>query len=88
MHTRSEDTGARRGIAALALFGVLAMAVPAQAADHAEAPLVRDDPAADIADVYAWHDPKRGTLTAIVTFDGFKAPAEMKKKSKKSLRAL
>jgi hypothetical protein len=41
-----------------------------RAADHAEAPLSQADPAADIADVYAWHDSAEGTLTTVVTFDG------------------
>lgn len=46
------------------------------AADHMEAPAAQADLVADIADVYAWHDSDAGTLTAIITFDGIKAPAE------------
>ncbi len=43
------------------------------AADHADAPGAIADPAADIADLYAWHDGK-GTITAILTFAGDQAP--------------
>ena len=47
------------------LASVLLPAV-ALAADHAEAPGAASDPAADIADFYAWH--ADGSLYAIVTF--------------------
>lgn len=47
-----------------------------RAADHMEAPGTRADLVADIADVYAWHDANAGTLTAIITFDGIKAPEQ------------
>jgi uncharacterized protein DUF4331 len=62
----------------LALAAVL-MAAPfaAHAADHAEAPLVEADQAADIADVYAFLDPSDNTR-AILAFDvhGFIVPGE------------
>lgn len=45
---------------------VLFCAAPALAADHAEAPGTAADPAADIADFYAWAD--SGSFTAIITF--------------------
>jgi hypothetical protein len=47
---------------------------PARAADHAEAPGSRADTAADIADVYAWHDNATRRLVAVVTFDGLRPP--------------
>ena len=43
------------------------------AADHAEAPGAGADPAADIADFFAWHTDS-GTLVGIVTFAGLGAP--------------
>lgn len=43
------------------------------AADHADAPGTQGDAAADIADLYAWHDGK-GTMTAVITFAGGQAP--------------
>lgn len=41
-------------IALAALLSPLASA-PTQAADHADSPTTRNDPAADLTDVYAWH---------------------------------
>ena len=52
------------GLAALALSSTSALA-----ADHAEAPLAGGDPAADIADFYAWHT--ADTLVAVVTYAPF-----------------
>ena len=52
------------GLAALAFASTSALA-----ADHAEAPLAGGDPAADIADFYAWHS--GDTLTAIITYAPF-----------------
>ncbi len=46
-----------------------------QAADHAEAPLAGADPAADIADVYAWHTDD-STLVTVVTFAGLGLPGD------------
>ncbi|NNE08711.1 MAG: DUF4331 family protein [Gemmatimonadetes bacterium] len=43
-----------------------------RAADHMEAPGTQADPAADIADVYAWHD--AGRLVTAITFAGLRAP--------------
>jgi hypothetical protein len=45
------------------------------AADHADAPGTMADPAADIADLYAWHTAD-GTIVAIVTFQGLQNPGE------------
>jgi len=42
------------------------------AADHAEAPLAAADPAADIADIYAWHEGDR--LYAVMTVAGAQVP--------------
>jgi len=41
----------------------------AQAADHVEAPGSAADPAADITDLYAWHD-GAGTAVAVLSFAG------------------
>jgi len=46
----------------------LLSAGPAQAADHAEAPIASADPPADIADFYAWNAGER--FVFIVTFAG------------------
>jgi hypothetical protein len=51
----------------LAMAGLVSIASPALAADHAEAPGTQADPAADIADFYAWSD--GGTVTAILTYN-------------------
>ena len=45
------------------------------AADHAEAPGSGADPAADIADFYAWHTDE-GKLVIAVTFAGLGAPGD------------
>jgi len=61
---------------AIAAFGALfAVAVPAIAADHAEAPISSADPAADIADLYLWEN-GGGQTVAILTFAGL-SPAGM-----------
>src|SRR5438552_12831917 len=62
----------------IAVAGVLAVAAYlAWAADHAEAPLVESDQAADIADVYAFLDPNDNSKV-ILAFDvhGFIVPGE------------
>lgn len=65
---------ATRPPGALALiFVVTTWLGVAQAADHREAPLTIGDPAADIADVYAWHQGDK--LVTVITFDGIKPPA-------------
>lgn len=62
-------------------LGLLAATLPnpfaARAADHAEAPLVESDQAADIADVYAFLDPNDNSKV-ILAFDvhGFIVPGE------------
>lgn len=61
-----------RAVAALGVVTLLALG--AQAADHRESALTTGDPAADIADVYAWHDDVQRTLVAAITFDGIKTP--------------
>jgi len=50
-------------------LAALFAAFPAFAADHAEAPGTQADPAADIADLYAWHSDS-GTVTFVLTFAG------------------
>src|SRR5256885_14747035 len=61
----------------LAIGGLAAAAYVVRAADHAEAPLVESDQAADIADVYAFLDPNDNSKV-IVAFDvhGFIVPGE------------
>jgi hypothetical protein len=39
--------------------------------DHKDGPNATADHAADIADLYAWHDAGAGTFTAVLTFAGF-----------------
>ena len=51
----------------LSLLLTFGLGGPALTSDHGEAPLSSADPAADIADFYAWHTGD-GTLVAIVTF--------------------
>ncbi len=60
--------------AALAVLFGLTLSATAIAADHAEAPIAGADAAADIADLYAWHD--EGTLTTILTVAGLGLPGE------------
>ena len=61
-----------RAVAALGVVTLLALGT--QAADHRESALTTGDPAADIADVYAWHDDVERKLVAAITFDGIKTP--------------
>ncbi len=59
-----------------ALAGLITLTLGANvfAADHAEAPIAGADPAADIADLFAWHD--EGTLTTILTVAGLGMPGD------------
>ena len=57
---------------AMCALGLLALAGPALAADHAEAPGTAVDPAADIADLYLWEN-GNGQITAVLTFAGLTA---------------
>ncbi len=56
----------------------LALAVPLaivlMGSDHKDGPNSTADHAADIADLYAWHDTAAGTLTVALTFAGLSAP--------------
>jgi hypothetical protein len=58
----------------LAMAGLVSIAAPALAADHAEAPGTIADPAADIADFYAWSD--GSTVTAILTYNPLMIPGD------------
>jgi hypothetical protein len=61
----------------LALIVLGASLVTAQAADHRDSPTVEADPAADIADVYAFRSPENSdNLVVAVTVNGLTAPAE------------
>jgi hypothetical protein len=60
--------------AAMSFFAVPS---PARAADHGDAPNVDNDSGADIADVFAFLDPKDNTKVCILgTFHGFIVPGE------------
>lgn len=62
----------------LSLAGAASLAVAVigfLGADHADAPGATADPAADIADVYAFHDQAADRLTLVLTFAGLKLPA-------------
>ncbi|MEE2828949.1 MAG: DUF4331 family protein [Myxococcota bacterium] len=65
----------RLPVGAAALGLALLTGLNAQAADHAEAPASAADPAADIADLYAWHTDS-GTLVTSLTFAGLGAPGD------------
>lgn len=54
--------------------GALLLSTSAIAADHAEAPGTQADPAADIADLYAWSD--GSTINAILTYNPFLLPGD------------
>jgi hypothetical protein len=55
-------------LAGLAAGALGLAAVPAFAADHAEAPGTMADPAADIADLYAWHT--ADSIVVALTYNG------------------
>lgn len=61
-------------VAALAVSAPLAIAL--MGSDHKDGPNATADHAADIADLYAWHDAGAGTLTAVLTFAGFDAAGQ------------
>ncbi len=58
----------------LAMAGLVSVVAPALAADHAEAPGTMSDPAADIADFYAWSD--GNTITTILTYHPLLIPGD------------
>jgi hypothetical protein len=64
LHSRSWRCGALAAACALAPLTDVA------AGDHAEAPAVENDKAADIADIYAWHT-DAGSLVMALTFGGY-----------------
>lgn len=59
-------------VAALCIIAIIGVA--AFAADHSEAPGTKADVAADIADVYAWHEGEK--LVAVLTYAGLQATTE------------
>ncbi len=63
-------TTALRRWAPLALAALVALPLAVRAADHRETQRAKDNPAADIADVYAWHVTADGLLTVILTYGG------------------
>jgi len=56
----------------LIFLGLTLFSLAGFSADHSEAPGSSADPAADIADFYAWH--QAGKLTTVTTFGGLKVP--------------
>ncbi|MCR9160055.1 MAG: DUF4331 family protein [Nannocystaceae bacterium] len=69
---RHSTLAAVGGIALLAAASMTLGSQEVVAADHAEAPGASADPAADIADLYAWHT-EDGKVVAIITFAGLQA---------------
>src|SRR3982751_1302002 len=62
---------------ALRVFGVVALtfvaflSVPAETADHRDAPGVNEDPRADINDIYAFVNPNDGNVVLAMTVNPF-----------------
>lgn len=68
------------GFVIMFLFSLpmLSVSPPIQAADHAEAPFVVEDPGADLADVYAFLDPNDNSKVILaMDVEGFVVPAEL-----------
>jgi hypothetical protein len=68
----------RRVLPALGLTGALTVGLlnPADASSHREAPLISEDPAADLTDVYAFVSPDdKNTLTIVANVNPFESPA-------------
>jgi len=60
-----------------ALLGLCLSSVAAWAADHREAPLIREDATADINDIYAFRNPNdASSLVLAMTINPFSAPSE------------
>ncbi len=55
MTTTLRPWAARSGAIALAALLTPLASAPTHASDHADSPTTRDDPAADLTDLYAWH---------------------------------
>src|SRR5687768_7042554 len=64
-----------RTLSLVGAVGLAAVVAGFLGADHADAPGTSADAAADIADVYAFHDQAADRLTMIVTFAGLQMPA-------------
>lgn len=67
----------RRVIPAIGLTGAIALGTlgAADASSHREAPLISEDPAADLTDVYAFVSPEdTGTLTLVANVNPFENP--------------
>lgn len=58
------------GCAALVVTAMQMNPAEVTAADHGDSPQAMADPAADIADVYAWADAEGERLFVVITFDG------------------
>ncbi len=58
----------------LAAGAVALVASPAQTADHREAPGLTSDPAADLADIYAFKNPNNGNVVLALTVNPFTVP--------------
>jgi len=69
-----ERRGAPTAGMLLAALWLAAAPAAVYAADHADAPGTKADHAADVADVFAWHDTAARRLVTAVTFDGLRPP--------------
>ncbi len=56
-------------LAGMTALAVIVAQAPVEAADHNDSPAAKDDPAADLADLYAWHT-EGGRLVLAATFSG------------------
>lgn len=62
----------RRTLLIAGILGIVALPGGAHGADHTDSPAASDDPAADIADFYAWHT-DGGRLVLVLDFAGLQA---------------
>ena len=58
-------------VGAIAIAVVVTLSVPAQTADHRDAPGVNEDPRADINDIYAFVNPNDGNVVLAMTVNPF-----------------
>ena len=66
-----------RSLLFMMLSALIAPVATLHASDHKDAPLIREDPSADLADLYAFKDPNDAqNLVMIMTVNGFTAPSE------------
>lgn len=67
----------RNCVVGVGLAGVLWAPAGAAASDHKEAPLIQEDPSADIADIYAFKSPANpSNVVLVMTVNPFTVPSE------------